>query len=66
MRSPVVFDVLTALPLTACDAPARRDSAPSAPGSAAVTPANFRLPEGSDQSVGQLGRQDGAQIGGDV
>ena len=34
--------------LAACNAPAPRASAPPAPGSVAVTPAGFQLPEGMD------------------
>jgi hypothetical protein len=37
--------------LAACNAPAPQASAPPAPGSAAVTPAGFQLPEGMDCSA---------------
>ena len=41
--------------LAACNAPAPQVSAPPAPGSVAVTPAGFRLPEGTDCS-GKIAR----------
>ncbi len=37
--------------LAACNAPAPQASAPPAPGSVAVTPAGFQLPEGTDCSA---------------
>ena len=37
--------------LTACNAPAPQASAPPAPGSVAVTPPGFQLPEGTDCSA---------------
>jgi hypothetical protein len=40
-----------ALALAACNAPAPQASAPPAPGSVAVTPPNFQLPEGGDCSA---------------
>ncbi len=43
---------LVALTLAACNAPAPQASAPPpAPGSVAVTPSNFQLPEGNDCSA---------------
>ena len=48
MRSPLVFAALVALALAACNAPAPQAGPPPAPGSVAVTPSNFQLPEGSD------------------
>lgn len=37
--------------LAACNAPAPQASAPPAPGSVAVTPAGFQLPQGNDCSA---------------
>ena len=48
MRSPLVFAALAALALSACNTPAPQASAPPVPGSVAVTPQNFQLPEGGD------------------
>ncbi len=52
MNSPVFSPKLLAaaavLALAACNAPAPQASPPPAPGSVAVTPPNFQLPEGSD------------------
>ena len=42
---PLVLAVLT---VAACNAPAPRASPPPTPGSAAVTPPGFQMPEGSD------------------
>lgn len=39
---------LAAFALAACNAPAPQASPPPAPGSVAVTPENFHLPEGTD------------------
>ena len=46
--SPKLFVAFAALALAACNAAPPQASAPPAPGSAAVTPSNFQLPEGSD------------------
>ena len=43
--------VLAACALAACNAPAPQASAPPAPGSVAVTPPGFQLPEGADCSA---------------
>src|ERR1700728_3462677 len=43
--------VLAAFALAACNAPAPQASAPPAPGSVAVTPPGFQLPEGADCSA---------------
>ena len=52
MNSPVFLPKLlaaaAALALAACNAPAPQASPPPAPGSVAVTPPNFQLPEGTD------------------
>ena len=48
MKPSPVFAVAAALALAACNAPAPQTSAPPAPGSVAVTPQGFQLPEGSD------------------
>jgi hypothetical protein len=48
MIAPLVF---VALALAACNAPAPQASAPPVPGSVAVTPPNFQLPEGGDCSA---------------
>jgi hypothetical protein len=40
--------VLASFALAACNAPAPQASAPPAPGSVAVTPPGFQLPEGAD------------------
>ena len=42
---------LAGLTLAACNAPAPQASAPPAPGSVAVTPAGFQLPQGDDCSA---------------
>ena len=44
----VAVAALAALALAACNAPAPQASAPPAPGSVAVTPQGFQLPEGGD------------------
>ena len=43
--------VAACFPLAACNAPAPQASAPPTPGSVAVTPAGFQLPEGMDCSA---------------
>ena len=43
--------VLAAFALAACNTPAPQASAPPAPGSVAVTPPGFHLPEGADCSA---------------
>jgi hypothetical protein len=43
--------LVACLTLAACDAPAPQASAPPAPGSVAVTPQGFQLPEGTDCSA---------------
>src|SRR5271169_6910020 len=43
--------IVTCFALAACNAPAPQVSAPSAPGSVAVTPPGFQLPEGTDCSA---------------
>ena len=43
--------VLAGFALAACNAPAPQASAPPAPGSVAVTPPGFKLPEGDDCSA---------------
>ena len=43
-----VLAALAALALAACNPPAPQASAPSTPGSASYTPANFQLPQGGD------------------
>ncbi len=50
MKSPLIFAVLATLALAACNAQTPQASAPPAPapGSVAVTPQNFQLPQGSD------------------
>lgn len=48
MKTPPVFAAAVALALSACNAPAPQASAPPAPGSVAVTPSNFQMPEGED------------------
>ena len=48
MKSTLVFAILAALALAGCNAQAPQASAPPAPGSVAVTPQNFQLPEGGD------------------
>jgi hypothetical protein len=48
MNPSLVLAVFAALALAACNTPAPQASAPPAPGTVAVTPANFQLPEGSD------------------
>ncbi len=49
MKSPLVLAAFpAALALAACNAPAPQAAPPPAPGSVAVTPPNFQLPEGSD------------------
>jgi hypothetical protein len=45
---PLVF---AAFAVAACNAPAPQASVPPTPGSAAVTPSNFQLPEGGDCSA---------------
>ena len=40
--------LVLALALSACNAPAQQASAPPAPGSPAVTPSNFQMPQGGD------------------
>ena len=48
MKSPLVFAVFAALGLAACNAQSPQASAPPTPGSVAVTPQNFQLPQGGD------------------
>ena len=48
MQSRSVLAAAFALALAACNPPAPQASASPAPGSVAVTPSNFTLPEGSD------------------
>jgi len=48
MKSPFVFAVFAALGLAACNAQSPQASAPPTPGSVAVTPQNFQLPQGGD------------------
>jgi curli biogenesis system outer membrane secretion channel CsgG len=43
--------VVACFALTACNAPAPQASAPPTPGSVAVTPPGFQLPEGADCSA---------------
>jgi curli biogenesis system outer membrane secretion channel CsgG len=47
--------VVACAALTACNAPAPQASAPPTPGSVAVTPPGFQLPEGTDCS-GKIAR----------
>jgi hypothetical protein len=46
--APLLFACLA---LAACNTPAPQASAPPVPGSVAVTPSNFQLPEGGDCSA---------------
>ncbi len=48
MKLPLAFAASAAIALGGCNAPAPQASAPPAPGSVAVTPSNFLLPEGTD------------------
>ncbi len=48
MKPSSIFAAVAALTVAACNAPAPQASAPPAPGSVAVTPPGFQLPEGSD------------------
>ena len=48
MKSSPVFAALAALAVGACNGPAPQASAPPPPGSVAVTPPGFQLPEGGD------------------
>jgi hypothetical protein len=43
--------VVACFALAACNAPAPQASAPPAPGSVAVTPSGFQMPEGADCSA---------------
>ena len=47
MKTPAPL-AIACFALAACNAPAPQASAPPAPGSVAVTPPGFQLPEGSD------------------
>ena len=47
VKSPAPF-AFAALALAACNAPAPQASPPATPGSLAVTPSDFHLPEGGD------------------
>jgi hypothetical protein len=51
MRPFALLVFTAAIALAACNAPAPQSSAPPAPGSVAVTPSNFQLPEGGDCSA---------------
>lgn len=48
MKPPLVLAVFAALALVGCNAQTPQASAPPTPGSVAVTPQNFQLPEGRD------------------
>src|SRR5271165_2641764 len=48
MKPSLVLAAPVALGVAACNTPSPRASAPPAPGSVAVTPQGFQLPEGSD------------------
>ncbi len=48
MKPLFALAALAALGVAACNAPAPQASAPPAPGSVAVTPQGFQLPEGGD------------------
>jgi hypothetical protein len=48
MKPSPLLVALAALALAACNAPAPQASPPPAPGSVAVTPPGFQLPEGGD------------------
>ncbi len=50
MKMPVPL-VVACFALAACNAPAPQASAPPAPGSVAVTPPGFQLPQGADCSA---------------
>jgi len=50
MKMPVPL-VVACFALAACNAPAPQASAPPAPGSVAVTPLGFQLPQGADCSA---------------
>ena len=47
----LVLPVIACFALAACNAPAPQASAPPAPGSVAVTPPGFQLPQGADCSA---------------
>jgi hypothetical protein len=49
--TPLAFAALAAFGLAGCNTPAPQASAPPAPGSVAVTPPNFQLPEGGNCSA---------------